>query len=262
MQQLNEDSYLGPKKTMVCKEPGQSRQVCIPNLRILIWSQLTSLQTTAVNPRQPTLKETSDYPWLHGPAGEHVPWKAHEDQYLFDAMVIGKNYAQISSHLSRGLIKRSQDACRARVEYHKTWEDSGHLLPKQWDWTEEEVYQHRLEQHRQDTELTLEEYEEIVLFKGRGMRGLNPGKFCDQRSADRLRKELQKLDDLNPRLFRTAVAVLQKRPKESGPKREERGRQRAAAMQRLTKCRPVSNERIRAVDRQIISARNGGMSLE
>jgi len=202
-----------------------------------------------------------DYPWFYWPAGDNQPWKVREDQYLFDAMVMGETYADISRHLSRGLIKRSEKACRERVEHHTTWEDGGHLLPKQWDWTEKEVTWHRKKSHQRDAELTLEEFEEIVLFKGRGMHGLNPGIFRDQRSAIRLKKETEMLDNLNPRLIQTAAVVFSGRRKESKSKGEGRGRQRVAAIRGVRNGRIASNERTRAIDQQIVSAKKDGMSF-
>lgn len=225
-------------------------------------AELTSPQTTALTPNELNHPMNVDYPWLYGPAGDNQPWKVREDQYLFDAMVMGKTYADISRHLSRGLIKRSEKACRKRIEHHTTWENGGHLLPKQWDWTEKEVTWHRKSIHQRDTALTLEEFEEIVLFKGRGMHGLNPGIFRDQRSAVRPNKETKNLDNLNPRLIQTAIVVLSKRRKESGSKGEGRGRRRVAAIRGVRKGRVSSTERTRAIDKHIVTAKNGGMSFK
>lgn len=174
---------------------------------------------------------------------------------------MGKTYADISRHLSRELIKRSEKACRERVVYHTTWEDGGHLLPKQWDWTEEEVTRHRKKSHQCETQLTPEEFEEIVLFKGRGMHGLNPGIFRDPRSAVRLEKEIEELDELNPQLIQIAAVVFAERRKESKLKGEGRGRQRVAAIRTVRNGRIASNERTRAIDRYIVSARKDGMSF-
>lgn len=187
----------------------------------------TSLQTKAPAPKAPTQSKIVDYPWLYGPTGQNQPWKDRNDQFLIDAMVRGSTYAEISQHLSRGLIKRSEEACRKRVEFLTTWENGGHLLPKHWDWTEAEVARWRIKYSRSDTELTPKEFEEILLFRGRGMRGLKAGVFRDLRSAARLNREVQRLDSLNPRLFNLAVRVLQKRRKEL--LRPERGRPKRVA---------------------------------
>ena len=176
-------------------------------------------------------------------------------------MVRGESYSDISKYLSQGLIKRSENACRKRVDFHTTWQDGGHLLPKQWDWTDREVFRQRVKLHQSDTSLTLEEYEEILLFKGRGMRGLNPGVFRDQRSAIRLRKEVEKLDLINPRLFQLAVNVFQQRRKETN----KRGRGRPRPTRGLyigSRRGAVPNEAKIEFERQVVVGVDGGMSFK
>ena len=224
-------------------------------------SQLTIFQTRAPVPNASARVKHVDYPWLYGPAGGNHPWKDREDQYLIDAMVRGESYFDISKHLSRGLIQRSEAECRKRVEFHTTWQNGGHLLPKQWDWTDRQVFRHRVDHHRTDSSLTLDEFEEILLFKGRGMRGLNPGVFRDQRSAIRLRKEVEKLDSLDPRLFQTAVNVLQKRRKESN--KEGRGRPRPIKGPYIGhNIGAVSNKAQKEFERQVVSGVRGGLSFK
>ena len=140
-------------------------------------------------------------------------WTPEEDQILFDGLLIG-NIPHLWQRLDQEFGRTDQDVnCRAR-------DLTPDRLPQCWCLPREEAYLLvRNRTHDGETQLSADEWKELVLWIHNDYVGIDPSIFHWTRSAERLRQELRIFDEMHFSIF-DRVAKIFLAEKASNPRKK------------------------------------------